>query len=68
MRPRKTQTLWPSEWIDRYVALQAKAMLQQQRHLTIQQVADRLGFTEQASFSRFFKTKTGLSPTEYREK
>lgn len=57
-----------NEWIDRYVVLQAKAMLQQQRHLTIQQVADRLGFTEQASFSRFFKTKTGLSPTEYREK
>ena len=56
-----------SELINRYVALQAKAMLQQQRHLTIQQVADRLGFTEQASFSRFFKIKTGLSPTEYRE-
>ena len=56
-----------SEWIDRYVALQAKAMLQQQRHLTIQQVADRLGFTEQASFSRFFKNQTNLSPTEFRE-
>jgi AraC-like DNA-binding protein len=56
------------EWIDRYVVLQAKALLQQQRNLTIQQVADRLGFSEQASFSRFFKKQTGLSPTEYRER
>ena len=56
------------EWIDRYVVLQAKALLQQQRNLTIQQVADRLGFSEQASFSRFFKKQTGFSPTEYRER
>lgn len=56
------------EWIDRYIVHQAKAMLEQQRYLTIQQVADRLGFSEQASFSRFFKRKTGLSPTEYRER
>lgn len=56
------------EWIDRYVVLQAKAMLQQQRNLTIQQVADLMGFSEQASFSRFFKKQTGLSPTEYRER
>lgn len=57
-----------SEWIGRYVVLQAKGMLLQQRNLTIQQVADRLGFTDQASFSRFFKARTSLSPTEYREK
>lgn len=56
------------EWIDRYVVLQAKAMLQQQCDLTIQQVADQLGFSEQASFSRFFKKQTGFSPTEYRDK
>jgi len=37
-------------------------------HLTIQQVADRLGFSELASFSRFFKRETGLSPTEFRER
>ena len=57
-----------NEWIDRYVTLQAKAMLQQRRNLTIQQVADLLGFTEQASFSRFFKNQTGQSPSEFREK
>ena len=56
------------EWIDRYVVLQAKELLQRQRNLTIQQVADKMGFSEQASFSRFFKKQTGLSPTEYRER
>jgi len=33
----------------------------------IKQVADQLGFSEQASFSRFFKNQTGLSPTEFRD-
>lgn len=53
------------EWIDRYVVLQAKAVLKRQRDLTILQVSEHLGFSEQASFSRFFKKQTGLSPTEY---
>lgn len=56
-----------SELIDRYVVLQAKAMLRHRLDLTIQQISDELGFTEQASFSRYFKKQTGLSPTEYRQ-
>ena len=54
------------EWIDRYVVLQAKSLLVRQQNLSIQQVADKLGFSEQASFSRFFKKQTGMTPTEYR--
>ena len=56
------------EWIDRYVVLQAKALLNRMRNMSIQEVTDRLGFSEQASFSRFFKRNTGISPKEYREK
>ncbi len=56
------------EWIDRYVILQAKALLDRRHDLTIQQITVQLGFSEQASFSRFFKKQTGLSPTEYRGK
>ena len=56
------------EWIDHYVVLQAKSLLTRRRDLSIQQVAYQLGFAEQASFSRFFKKQTGLSPTEFREK
>lgn len=56
------------EWIDCYVTLQAKSMLLRRHDLTIQQVADLLGFSEQASFSRFFKKRTGQSPSEFRQK
>lgn len=56
------------EWIDRYVVLQAKVLLNRMRNMSIQEVTDRLGFSEQASFSRFFKRNTGISPKEYREK
>lgn len=56
------------EWIDRYVTLQAKELLNRCRNHTIQQIADDLGFCEQASFSRFFKKQTGMTPSEYRER
>ena len=56
------------EWIDRYVVLQAKELLNRCRNHTIQQISEELGFSEQASFSRFFKKQTGMSPTEYKER
>ena len=46
--------------------IQAKALLLYQQRLTVQQIALRLGFADQATFSRFFKANTGLSPSEYR--
>jgi len=60
--------LGAGEWIERYVTLQAKSMLERRPDLTIQQVALMLGFSEQASLSRFFKNNTGMSPTEYRKR
>ncbi len=56
-----------SQWINNYVIVQAKWMLQHEHHKTVQQIANHLGFSEQASFSRFFKFHNGMSPTEYRE-
>lgn len=55
------------DWINSYVTIQAKILLRYHRQLTVQEIAIRLGFSEQASFSRFYKKNTGLSPTEYRE-
>jgi len=55
-----------SEWIDNYVIMQAKTLLQGYPQYTIQQIADKVGFTEQSTFCRYFKTRTGQSPSELR--
>lgn len=57
-----------SEYIDRYLTLQAKTLLTARQHLTIQQIGYMLGFSEQTSFSRFFTQRTGTTPSEYRER
>lgn len=65
----KTETgISANKWISTYVILQAKSLMDSRRDLTIQQIASELGFTEQASFSRFFKGQAGISPTEYRSR
>ncbi len=56
-----------TEWIENYIIIQAKLLLYSRRDLTIQQISFQLGFTKQASFSRYFRASTGLSPTEYRK-
>lgn len=53
------------EHIDLFVIKRAKVQLQNQE-LSISQVAFNLGFDYPNHFSKFFKSKTGLSPTEYR--
>lgn len=54
--------------IARYVATQAKLLLTHRPDLTIQQISISLGFDDPASFTRYFKTATGLTPKEYRER
>ncbi len=63
---KQTTGITASEWINRYVIVEAKWQLRSKK--SIQQIAHYLGFTEHASFSRFFKSYEGISPTEYREK
>ena len=36
--------------------------------LTIQQIAEKLGFADQSSFGKFFKKHAGISPLKYRQK
>lgn len=53
-------------WIHRHVIVEAKMLLHVRRDLSVQAIADMLGFEEQAAFSRYFRRETGMSPTEFR--
>ena len=56
----------PMQWIHLFVIGQAKLLLLQS-DLQVKEIADRLGFPEQFTFRKYFKTHTGISPTEYRK-
>jgi len=64
---KETTGIPATEWINRYVIIEAKWMLRRERQKSIQQIAGQLGFSEHASFSRLFKKMEGITPTEYRE-
>lgn len=53
------------QWIDEYVALEAKALLHKSE-LSVKQVSDQLNFPSQSMFGRFFKKMTGYSPKQYK--
>ena len=57
-----------NQCITAYVVLQAKNLLSTDRRLSVQQIALNLGFADQSVFSRYFKTETGMTPTEFRKK
>ncbi len=53
------------EWIHYHIVLQAKVLLPD-TELNIGTISERLGFKNQAEFSRFFKRETGTTPLQYR--
>ncbi|MBQ6683401.1 MAG: AraC family transcriptional regulator [Bacteroidales bacterium] len=54
-------------WIHHQVVAEAKMLLHIRHDLTVQAIADLLGFEDQATFSRYFRRETGLSPSQFRE-
>lgn len=54
------------QWIHLFVIGQAKLLLLQS-DLQVKEIADRLGFPEQFTFRKYFKTHTGISSTEFRK-
>ncbi|MDR1054387.1 MAG: AraC family transcriptional regulator [Prevotellaceae bacterium] len=54
-----------NKWICDALVAEAKILLRRPR-VTVQQVADILNFSDQSSFSKFFKKHTGKSPLEYK--
>lgn len=53
------------DWIDSYVILEAKNMLKYS-NVAIKEIVYRLNFPNQSVFYKFFKARTGMTPTEYR--
>ena len=53
------------DWIDAFVILEAKNMLKYS-DVPIKEIVYRLHFPNQSVFYKFFKTHTGLTPSEYR--
>lgn len=62
---KKTTGITAGDWIERFVVLEAK-MLLQTSPLNIQQISDELNFPSQSMFGKYFKKNTGLSPRDYR--
>lgn len=53
------------EWIDDYVILEAKNLLKYSG-LPIKEIVYKLNFPSQSVFYKFFKARTGMTPTEYK--
>lgn len=56
----------PIEWIGMFTISQAKNMLRQSE-TPVKEVAAALGFPEQFTFRKYFKARTGMSPTEFKK-
>jgi len=55
------------DWIDSFVIQEAKSMLKYTDD-TIKEIVYKLNFVNASVFYKFFKSKTGLTPNEYRNK
>ncbi|WP_177761009.1 helix-turn-helix domain-containing protein [Flavobacterium sp. I3-2] len=64
---KKHLNLSAIELIQNRVILEAKRLLQSTNE-TVKEIAFELGFADHAYFSNFFKNKTQLTPTQFREK
>ncbi len=58
--------LSPLEWIQQYVATQAKRIMDMHPNQTVKETAYQLGFPHTANFCRYFKRATGIYPQEYK--
>ena len=56
----------PLHWINKVSIEQSKFLLINDK-LSTSDIAFKVGFADQTSFSRFFKKETGISPLDYRK-
>lgn len=57
----------PLAWIQQYVVTQAKRIMNTYPKQTIKETAFQLGFSNTASFCRYFKRATGIYPQAYKK-
>ncbi|MFM9403829.1 helix-turn-helix domain-containing protein [Myroides odoratimimus] len=62
---KKNLNISATQLIQQRILLEAKRMLQS-TNLSIKEIAFDLGFVDHAYFSNFFKSKTGITPKEFR--
>ena len=62
-----TNGLSPNKWIEQYVTMQAKRLIETRATQTLQETAYMLGFTEPTSFYRYFKRAVGMTAKQYRD-
>lgn len=62
----QTQGRTPKEIIDRRLLIEIKDLLST-TDLTVSQIADKLGFHDQSSLSRYFRHRIGMYPSAYRQ-
>lgn len=55
----------PIDWISLFVIIEAKRLLSNP-NISVKEVANRLNFSEQSFFGRYFKQYTGYSPSDYK--
>lgn len=52
------------DWIKEYVILEAKALLKSHKY-TVQEICDKLNFSNASFFGKYFKSTVGCSPRKY---
>ena len=57
-----------SDYIEQYLATQARNLLLTRPDLSVQQVCNYLGFSDSPSFCRFFKRLSGKTPNAFRRR
>jgi AraC-like DNA-binding protein len=62
---RETSGTTANDWISNHVILEAKALLKS-TDMTVQQIGEELNFPSQSFFGKYFKRRTGMSPSEYK--
>lgn len=56
-----------NDFINRFRVEEAERLLSENRHYTMETIAQNAGFNSRSSFYRIFKEKTGLTPKKYRD-